>query len=191
MRKLRRRAQAAAAGVALVAVGALLAGAAGVAAGVLAAGPSVPALALVLAAPAAPMAKDATKYQHTGKIKVPTVMMIGQHDPVEPAGIVQRISDLYEADFAIAKAAAVKASQKGGTYKPAVRKLQVLWSVTPKSWSKFDAAGLPVGLTNTPGTGHTNFTMAQYKLVIDTALAAAENGDLAWNAALLLTSMPR
>ena len=134
---------------------------------------------------AAPMAKAALMYQHTGKIKVPTVMMIGQHDPVEPAGIVQRISDLYEADFAIAKAAAAKASQKGGTYKPAVRKLQVLWSVTPKSWSKFDAAGLPVGLTNTPGTGHTNFTMAQYKVVIDTALAAAENGDLAWNSSQL------
>jgi pimeloyl-ACP methyl ester carboxylesterase len=134
---------------------------------------------------AAAMAKAATMYQHTGKIKVPTVMMIGQHDPVEPAGIVQRYSDLYEADFAAAKAAALKASQKSGSYTAPVRKLQVLWSVTPKSWSKFDAAGLPVALTNTPGTGHTNFTMAQYKLVIDTALAAAENGDLPWNAAQL------
>jgi pimeloyl-ACP methyl ester carboxylesterase len=134
---------------------------------------------------AAAMAKAATMYQHTGKIKVPTVMMIGQHDPVEPAGIVQRYSDLYEAEFAVAKAAALKAAQKSGTYKAPVRKLQVLWSVTPKSWSKFDAAGLPVALTNTPGTGHTNFTMAQYKLVIDTALAAAENGDLPWNAAQL------
>jgi len=134
---------------------------------------------------AAAMAKAATMYQHTGKIKVPTVMMIGQHDPVEPAGIVQRYSDLYEADFAAAKAAALKASQKSGSYTAPVRKLQVLWSVTPKSWSKFDADGLPVSLTNTPGTGHTNFTMAQYKLVIDTALAAAENGDLPWNAAQL------
>jgi len=134
---------------------------------------------------AAAMAKAATMYQHTGKIKVPTVMMIGQHDPVEPAGIVQRYSDLYEADFAVVKAAALKAAQKSGTYTAPVRKLQVLWSVTPKSWSKFDADGLPVSLTNTPGTGHTNFTMAQYKLVIDTALAAAENGDLPWNAAQL------
>jgi len=134
---------------------------------------------------AAAMAKAATMYQHTGKIKVPTVMMIGQHDPVEPAGIVQRYSDLYEAEFAVAKAAAIKAAQKGAAYKPAVRKLQVLWSVTPKSWSKFDADGLPVSLTNTPGTGHTNFTMAQYKLVIDTALAAAENGDLPWGSGQL------
>ena len=134
---------------------------------------------------AAAMAKAALMYQNTGKIKVPTVMMIGEHDPVEPAGIVQRISDQYEEEFAVAKAAALKAAQKSGSYKPAVRKLQVLWSVTPKTWSKFDAAGSPVSIANTPGTGHTNFTMAHYKLVIDTALAAAENGDLAWNSGQL------
>ena len=131
------------------------------------------------------MAKAAALMNHTGKIKVPTVMMIGQHDPIEPAGIVQRYSDLYEVDFAAEKAAALKASQKSGSYKPPVRKLQVLWSVTPKTWSKFNADGTPVSLTNTPGTGHTNFTMAHYKLVIDTAIAAAENGDLPWNAAQL------
>jgi len=134
---------------------------------------------------AAAMAKAAALYQNTGKIKVPTVMMIGQHDPIEPAGILQRYSDMYEAEFAVAKAAAIKAAQKGAAYKPAVRKLQVLWSVTPATWSKFDALGQPVSLTNTPGTGHTNFTMAQYKVVIDTALAAAENGDLPWGSGQL------
>ena len=134
---------------------------------------------------AAAMAKAAALYQHTGKIKVPTVMMIGQHDPIEPAGIVQRYSDLYEADFAAARKAAAKASAKTGKYVAPVRKLQVLWSVTPATWSKFDAAGSPISIANTPGTGHTNFTMAQYKLVIDTALAAADKGDLPWNAAQL------
>jgi pimeloyl-ACP methyl ester carboxylesterase len=134
---------------------------------------------------AAAVAKAAGLYQHTGKIKVPTVMMIGQHDPIEPAGILQRYSDLYEEDFAAAKTAAKKAAQKSGVYKAPVRKLQILWSVTPATWSKFDAAGSPVSLTNTPGTGHTNFTMSQYRLVIDTALAAAENGDLPWNGAHL------
>ena len=130
---------------------------------------------------AAAMAKNAsTHYQNTGKIKVPTVMMIGQHDPVEPAGIVQRISDLYEADFAAAKTAA----RKAGKDVPA-RNLQVLWSVTPKTWSKFDAAGSPISIVGTPGTGHTNFTMAQYKLVIDTAISAADNGYLPWNGAHL------
>jgi pimeloyl-ACP methyl ester carboxylesterase len=128
---------------------------------------------------AAAMAKNvADHYQSTGKIKVPTVMMIGQHDPVEPAGIVQRISDLYEADYAVAVKAAITA--KKAAKKPA-RKLQVLWSVTPESWSKFDAAGSAVSIKGTPGTGHTNFTMSQYKLVIDTAIAAAENGELPWD----------
>ena len=134
----------------------------------------------------AAMAKNAsTHYQNTGKIKVPTVMMIGQHDPVEPAGIVQRISDLYEIDFAAEKAAAKKAAQKSGAYSAPARKLQVLWSVTPKTWSKFNDDGTPVTLVKTPGTTHTNFTMAQYKLVVDTALAAAANGELPWTGAQL------
>jgi pimeloyl-ACP methyl ester carboxylesterase len=134
---------------------------------------------------AAAMAKAAALYQHTGKIKVPTVMMIGEHDPVEPAGIVQRYSDLYEAEFAAARKAAAKASATSGKYVAPVRKLQVLWSVTPKSWSKFDADGLPISIANTPGTGHTNFTLSQYRLVIDTAIAAADKGNLPWNAAQL------
>ncbi len=130
---------------------------------------------------AAAIAKSAsTMYENTGKIKVPTVMMIGQHDPVEPAGIVQRISDLYEADFAAAKKAALKAGKSA----PA-RNLQVLWSVTPKTWSKFDAAGSPISIAGTPGSGHTIFTMAQYKLVIDTAISAADNGYLPWTGAQL------
>jgi hypothetical protein len=135
---------------------------------------------------AAALAKSAsTMYENTGKIKVPTVMMIGQHDPVEPAGIVQRISDLYEVDFAAAKAAAKKAAQKSGAYSAPARKLQVIWSVTPKTWSKFNADGTPVTLVKTPGTTHTNFTLPQYKLVVDTALAAAANGELPWTGAQL------
>jgi len=135
---------------------------------------------------AAALAKSAsTMYESTGKIKVPTVMMIGQHDPVEPAGIVQRISDLYEVDFAAAKAAAMKSAQKSGAYIAPVRKLQVIWSVTPKTWSKFDADGGPISITGTPGTGHTNFTMAQYKVVIDAAIDAAITGNLPWTGAHL------
>jgi len=135
---------------------------------------------------AAAVAKSASSmYQSTGKIKVPTVMMIGEHDPVEPAGIVQRYSDLYEEEFAATKAAAVKAAQKSGVYKAPVRKLQVLWATTPKSWSKFDAAGSPISVVGTPGTGHTNFTTAHYTTLIDTMLSAAENGVLPWGASQL------
>ena len=135
---------------------------------------------------AAAIAKSAsTMYESTGKIKVPTVMMIGQHDPVEPAGIVQRISDLYEEDFAAAKTAAKKAAQKSGAYSAPARKLQVIWSVTPKAWSKFDADANPVTIVGTPGTGHTNFTIAQYKVVVDTAIEAAITGNLPWTGAQL------
>jgi hypothetical protein len=135
---------------------------------------------------AAAVAKSAsTMYQNTGKIKVPTVMMIGQHDPVEPAGIVQRISDLYEEDFATAKAAAKKSAQKSGAYSAPVRKLQVLWATTPKAWSKFNADGTPISISGTPGTGHTNFSASHYKVFIDTMLSAATNGDLPWTGAHL------
>jgi hypothetical protein len=63
--------------------------------------------------------------------------------------------------------------------------LQVIWSVTPKTWSKFDADGGPISITGTPGTGHTNFTMAHYKVVIDTAIEAAITGNLPWTGAQL------
>jgi hypothetical protein len=131
---------------------------------------------------AAAVAKSAsTMYQSTGKIKVPTVMMIAQNDPVEPAGIVQRISDLYEEDYAAEKAAAKKAAQKSGAYSAPVRKLQVLWATTPKAWSKFNADGTPITIAGTPGTGHTNFSTAHYKVFIDTMLKTAADGELPWS----------
>ncbi|CAB4782932.1 unannotated protein [freshwater metagenome] len=129
-------------------------------------------------ADAAALAKSkATMYQSTGKIKVPTVVLMGQNDPVEPAGIVQRMADLYEQDFAAAKEAAKAANQSSGYVAPR-RQLAVLWSVTPKTWSKFTADGLPIPIAGTPGTGHTNFTAAHYKFVIDAALTAASTGAL-------------
>jgi hypothetical protein len=135
---------------------------------------------------AAAMAKSAsTMYQNTGKIKVPTVMMIAQNDPVEPAGIVQRISDLYEEEYAAQKAAALKAAQKTGAYTTPVRKLQVLWSITPKKWSKFDDNGLPISIAGTPGTGHTNFSASHYKVFIDTMLKTAADGELPWSGSQL------
>ena len=54
----------------------------------------------------------------------------------------------------------------------------MLWSVTPKTWSKFTAEGLPIPVAGTPGTGHTNFTAAQYTFLLDAALTAASTGAL-------------
>lgn len=126
----------------------------------------------------AAMAKYQAQYNITGKIKVPTVMMIGVHDPVEPAGIVQRIQDLYVEQYAVEKTAALEVFKKSREYSKPANKLNVIWSVSPASWTKFTAAGLPYAVGNTPGTGHTNFTTKQMKLMIDTALKAAESGKL-------------
>jgi hypothetical protein len=126
----------------------------------------------------AAMAKYKAQYNYTGKITVPTVMMIGLHDPVEPAGIVQRIQDKYNAQFAAEKAAAIAAAKTSRNYVAPVNKLNVIWSTSPASWTKFTAEGLPYAIGDTPGTGHTNFTPAHYKLVIDAVLKAASTGKL-------------
>jgi hypothetical protein len=63
--------------------------------------------------------------------------------------------------------------------------LQVLWATTPKTWSKFTAEGNPISITGTPGTGHTNFSTAHYKTLIDTMLSAADNGALPWGSGQL------
>ena len=126
----------------------------------------------------AAMAKYKAQYNYTGKITVPTVMMIGLHDPVEPAGIVQRIQDKYNAQFAAEKAAAIAAAKTSRNYVAPVNKLNVIWSTSPASWTKFTAEGLPYAIGDTPGTGHTNFTPAHYKVVIDAVLKAASTGKL-------------
>ncbi len=126
----------------------------------------------------AAMAKYAALYNITGKINVPTVMMVGEHDPVEPTGIVQRIADTNNAAIAAARAAARAAAKPSTSYTAPTNNLRVLWSTTPDTWTKFDATGTPVAQSNTPGTGHTNFTLPQYKLMIDTALNAAQTGKL-------------
>jgi pimeloyl-ACP methyl ester carboxylesterase len=126
----------------------------------------------------AAMAKYKAQYNITGKITVPTVMVIGLHDPLEPAGIVQRIQDKYNVQFAAEKAAAMAAARKSRSYVAPVNKLNVIWSTSPASWTKFTAAGLPYAIGNTPGTGHTNFSPAHYKLVIDSVLQASATGKL-------------
>ena len=54
----------------------------------------------------------------------------------------------------------------------------MLWSTTPAEYTKFDSAGLPVSLTDTPGTGHCNFTTDQLLVVAKTLVAAGTTGKL-------------
>ena len=121
--------------------------------------------------------------QTTGKINVPTIYMTGVADPITPAGATQRMVDKYADQYAAAKAAAAKASYNGGAYVPVKSKVLTLWSVTPKTWSTFTAAGAPVSQKGVPGTGHCTFTSANYLTVANFLTEAAKTGVINWDGA--------
>lgn len=120
----------------------------------------------------------------TGKINVPTVFMTGVADPVTPAGATQRVLDKYADQFVAEKEAAAKASYNGGSFVPAKSKVLALWSVTPKSWTKFDAAGSPITTgAAAPGTNHCNFTTANYLTAANFMVEAGKSGAIKWDGA--------
>jgi pimeloyl-ACP methyl ester carboxylesterase len=129
-----------------------------------------------VASPAA-VAKMNALHTNTGKVNVPTVLMVGLADPITPAGASQRVVDLYAAQYAAEKAAALKAYKTSRTYKTPTNKLMMLWSTTPKSYTKFDAAGSPItSVAAAPGTNHCNFTTAQLMLVAKSMVQASSTG---------------
>lgn len=137
-----------------------------------------------VANPAA-VAKMKALHQNTGKINVPTVLMVGLADPITPAGASQRLVDLYVEQYAAEKAAARKAYQATRDYKNPTNKLLMLWNTTPANYTKFDAAGSPI--TSTPaaqGTNHCNFTSAQLLLVAKSLVQASSTGKLPSGGAL-------
>jgi pimeloyl-ACP methyl ester carboxylesterase len=135
---------------------------------------------------AAAMAKVKTLHTNTGKINVPTVLMVGMADPITPAGASQRVVDLYAAQYEAEKTAAKKAWKKGASYKTPTNKLLMLWNTTPDSYTTFDAAGSPI--TSGPaaqGTNHCNFTTAQLLLVAKSLVQASSTGKLPSGVSLL------
>ena len=137
-----------------------------------------------VANPAA-VAKMKALHTNTGKINVPTILMVGMADPITPAGASQRLVDLYAEQYAAEKAAALKAYQTTRSYKTPTNKLLMLWNTTPSSYTKFDAAGSPI--TSVPaaqGTNHCNFTSAQLVLVAKSLVAASSTGKLPSGGAL-------
>jgi pimeloyl-ACP methyl ester carboxylesterase len=121
----------------------------------------------------------------TGKINVPTVFMAGIADAITPAGATQRIVDKYAEQYEAEKEAAKKASYNGGSFVPAKSKVLTLWSVTPKAWTTYSAAGSPQPKAYTPGTGHCKFTTANYMTVSKFLTDAANTGSITWNAAAM------
>jgi pimeloyl-ACP methyl ester carboxylesterase len=104
------------------------------------------------------IAKMRTLLSHKGNFKVPTISLAATADHVTPAGNQQWLID----------AAAAKKSKN----------LLALWQRTPKSYTKFTAAG-PVRLAEAVynGTGHCNTTVDQHLAIAD-LLAASSNGKL-------------
>jgi pimeloyl-ACP methyl ester carboxylesterase len=134
---------------------------------------------------AAAIAKMQALHANTGKINVPTILMVGMADPITPAGASQRLVDLYADQYAAEKAAAIKAYQSSRAYKTPTNKLLMLWNPTPASYTKFDAAGSPI--TSVPaaqGTNHCNFTSAQLVLVAKSLVQASNTGKLPSGGAL-------
>jgi pimeloyl-ACP methyl ester carboxylesterase len=119
----------------------------------------------------------------TGKINVPTILMTGVADPITPAGASQRIVNKYVEQYAAEKAAAQTALHTGGKFVAPSKKLLMIWSTTPKAWTKFDAAGSPITTgAAAPGTNHCNFTTANYLTVAKFLVDSAKTGSITWNA---------
>ena len=133
----------------------------------------------------AAVAKMNALHTNTGKINVPTILMVGMADPITPAGASQRLVDLYADQYAAEKAAAIKAYQSSRSYKTPTNKLLMLWNPTPASYTKFNEAGSPI--TSVPaaqGTNHCNFTSAQLVLVAKSLVQASNTGKLPSGGAL-------
>ena len=134
----------------------------------------------------AAIAKMGALHGNTGKINVPTVLMVGMADPITPAGASQRIVDAYAAQFAAEKSAALAGYKKAGQYVAPINRLLMLWNTTPgKGYTTFTSEGAPI--TSTPaasGTNHCNFTSAQLLLVAKSLVQASNTGKLPSGGAL-------
>lgn len=128
----------------------------------------------------AAVAKMRALQTNTGKINVPTVLMVGVADPITPAGATQRIVDTYALQAAAEKAAALKAAKGIGGYTKPSNKLLTLWNMTPASYTTFTDAGAPITSTTggAQGTNHCNFTAAQLIFVAKTLVGASASGKL-------------
>ena len=126
---------------------------------------------------AAAITKLAALHHNTGKVNVPTILMVGVADPITPAGGSQRVVDLYVEQYAAEKAAALKAYQKSKSYVSPAKKLLMLWNTTPANYTKFDAAGSPItAVPAAQGTNHCNFTTKQLMLVAKYLVEASSTG---------------
>lgn len=112
-----------------------------------------------------------------GTIAKPTVIMAAESDEYTPASVAQWYVDGYGTQFAAAKDAAIAAAKSSRNYQAPVNKLVMLWAKTAPKYSKFTAAGSPdLASEIGAGTGHCNYTSAQYIAAAKMVAGAVNTG---------------
>ncbi len=128
-------------------------------------------------ADAAAVAKIAPLIGLTGKITKPTIIFQAESEEFVPASIVQWYIDGYAEQYAAEKMAAMTAAKKSRSYVAPKNNLVVLWAKTAAKYSKFTAAGSPdLSATQGAGTGHCNWTAAQWLATADLMVATLKDG---------------
>jgi len=128
-------------------------------------------------ADAAAVAKIAPLIGLSGKITKPTVIFNNETDSFVPASIVQWYADGYAEQYAAEKMKAMTDAKKSRSYVAPTNNLVVLWAKTAAKYSKFTATGTPdTTATRGAGTGHCDFTAAQWLAVADLMTARLADG---------------
>jgi pimeloyl-ACP methyl ester carboxylesterase len=113
----------------------------------------------------------------SGKITKPTIIFQAETERFVPSGIVQWYIDTYAEQYAAEKMAAMTAAKKSRSYVAPTTNLVTLWAKTAAKYSKFTAAGSPdLTAAAGAGTGHCNFTAAQWLAAADLMTTTLKNG---------------
>jgi len=140
-------------------------------------------------ADAAAVAKIAPLIGLTGKITKPTIIFQAESEEFVPSSIVQWYIDGYADQYAAARVKALKAAQKSGIYVTPTNNLVVLWAKTAAKYSKFTAAGTPdLSATQGAGTGHCNWTAAQWLAAANLMTTTLKDGKLPYGAKIKIAA---
>jgi pimeloyl-ACP methyl ester carboxylesterase len=140
-------------------------------------------------ADAAAVAKIAPLIGLTGKITKPTIIFQAESEEFVPSSIVQWYIDGYADQYAAARVKALKAAQKSGSYVTPTNNLVVLWAKTAAKYSKFTEAGTPdLSATQGAGTGHCNWTAAQWLAAANLMTTTLKDGKLPYGAKIKIAA---
>jgi pimeloyl-ACP methyl ester carboxylesterase len=125
----------------------------------------------------AAVAKISSIFGLTGKITKPTVIFQSETDSFVPSSIVQWYADSYAEQYAAEKKKAMTDAKKSRNYVAPTNNLVTLWLKTAAKYSKFTATGTPdTTAKQGTGTGHCDFTAAQWLAAADLMTARLADG---------------